>query len=377
MPQILIIDDDLAMRMLVERTLKRKGYEVHTANDGKTGLALAIATQPDLIICDWMMPGMDGLEVCHAIKQHPNPKLATAFFILLSALDAVEDKVIGLDAGADDFLCKPISSHELEARVRSGLRIRQLTQDLMTQKRALELELTEAAQYVKSLLPEPLCQGPVCIDSCFIPSSQLGGDGFDYFWLSPQELVVYLLDVSGHGLKAALSSISILHLLRSRNKTRGLNYHSPQAVLTHLNRTYQFLEQQEQYFTMWYGVYDVEDRIITYSCAGHPPAVLVKPSTTEPPQLLKTRGFPIGMLPPELTSYEEKSLYLPFGSQLYLFSDGVYENVAANSRQQWQQFLNFLQQFQDSALQPLTDTLGDRLHNNHLEDDFSLLRLTL
>ncbi|MEB3226276.1 MAG: response regulator [Synechococcus sp.] len=244
MAQILIIDDDPAMRLILERTLKRKGYEVLTANDGKTGLELAIATQPDLIISDWMMPEMSGLEVCQAVKQHP--QIGTTFFILFSALDTVEDKVMGLDAGADDFLCKPISNHELEARVRSGLRICQLTQDLTTQKRALETELTEAAQYVKSLLPDPLHQEHLRIESCFIPSSQLGGDGFDYFWLSPQELAIYLLDVSGHGLKAALPSISVLNLLRSRDQTRGLNYHSPEAVLTYLNRTCQFLAQQEQ-----------------------------------------------------------------------------------------------------------------------------------
>ncbi|ANV89972.1 PP2C family protein-serine/threonine phosphatase [Picosynechococcus sp. PCC 8807] len=376
MPQILVIDDDLAMRVLLERTLKRKGYQVTTASDGKTGLDLAIATRPDLIISDWMMPEMNGIEVCQAVKQHPD--LSTTFFILLSALDAVEDKVMGLDAGADDFLCKPISSHELEARVRSGLRICRLTQDLTAQKRALESELTEAAQYVKSLLPDPLYQDHLQIDSCFIPSSQLGGDGFDYFWLSPQELVFYLLDVSGHGLKAALPSISILNLLRSRNKTKGLDYRSPQAVLNHLNRTCQFLEQQGQYFTMWYGIYDVDDRIVTYACAGHPPAVLVKPNTGEPPQLLKAQGFPIGMLPPDLSIYEEHSLYLPFNSRLYLFSDGVYENTSAIShKQQWNLFLNFLQRFQGTSLQPLVKSIGDRLHQNHLEDDFSLLRLTL
>ncbi|WP_024545707.1 SpoIIE family protein phosphatase [Picosynechococcus sp. NKBG15041c] len=376
MPQILVIDDDLAMRVLLERTLKRKGYDVSTANDGKTGLELAIATTPDLIICDWMMPEMNGIEVCQAVKNHP--KLTTTFFILLSALDAIEDKVMGLDAGADDFLCKPVSSHEIEARVRSGLRICQLTQDLTAQKQALETELTEAAQYVKSLLPEPLHQENLQIQTCFIPSSQLGGDGFDYFWLTPQELVFYLLDVSGHGLKAALPSISILNLLRFRSQTKGLDYRSPKAVLTHLNQTYQFLEQQEQYFTMWYGIYDIEDRIITYASGGHPPAVLVKPDSAEMPQLLKTSGFPIGMLPPFIATYEEASLYLPFGSQLYLFSDGAYESMGAKShRHQWDVFVEFLQQFQGNSLQPLIDTIGDRLHGNRFEDDFSLMRLIL
>ncbi|MEB3226737.1 MAG: PP2C family protein-serine/threonine phosphatase [Synechococcus sp.] len=151
------------------------------------------------------------------------------------------------------------------------------------------------------------------------------------------------------------------------------------ALICYATGVYHYsLDTLEQYFTMWYGVYDIEDRILTYGCAGHPPAVLVKSGANEPPQLLKSRGFPVGILPPDLSAYEENSIYLPFGSQLYLFSDGAYENPQSQKpREQWQRFLNYLQQFQGNSLQPLIQTLGDRLHSNHFDDDFSLLRVTL
>ena len=81
MPQILVIDDDVAMQVLLERTLKRKGYQVITASDGKVGLEMAIAHQPDLIISDWMMPGMDGIAVCKAVKNHLPPHLSQSLYL--------------------------------------------------------------------------------------------------------------------------------------------------------------------------------------------------------------------------------------------------------------------------------------------------------
>ncbi|MFN7523278.1 MAG: two-component system response regulator, partial [Aphanizomenon sp.] len=151
-----------------------------------------------LIICDWVMSGMDGLQVCRQIKS--DSELATTFFILLTAkgasLGEEDDRVRGLDAGADEFISKPIEMNELKARVRAGLRLHQLSrdlqhqkqileqlnQDLQHQKQVLETELAEAADYVRSLLPLPII-GSVTIESLFVPSAQLGGDCFDYYWI--------------------------------------------------------------------------------------------------------------------------------------------------------------------------------------------------
>lgn len=172
MAQILIIDDDSTTQLLLERTLIMQGYDITLASDGEEGLIKAKAIRPALIICDWIMPRKNGLEVCIQIKS--TPELSTTFFILLTSLDSVEDRVKGLDAGADDFLCKPIEMHELKARVRAGLRLHQLSRDLQSQKQILEDELAEAADYVSTILPEPLQHPSLTIDACFIPSRQLG-----------------------------------------------------------------------------------------------------------------------------------------------------------------------------------------------------------
>ena len=325
MSKILVIDDDPIIRLFLKKALQKDGYEIVLASDGQEGLEKIQTTHPDLIICDWMMPIVDGLEVCRQVKG--NPSLSTTFFILLTARGSLEDRVKGLDTGADDFLAKPIEIAELQARVRAGLRLRQLTRDLQHQKVRLERELSEAVDYVRSLLPSPI-EGAVSIDSRFIPSSQLGGDCFDYYWLDPDYLAIYLLDVSGHGLGATLLSIAVLNLLRSQSLP-DVNFYQPHHVLKALNDTFQMTSQNEKYFTIWYGVYNRARRQLMYASAGHPPAILVSSlsDATAPEsktvERLKTPGLPIGMLPD--ASFQSKRHDVPNESSLYVFSDGTFE----------------------------------------------------
>jgi len=319
--QILIIDDDLAVQILLTRMLERQGYKVVVASNGEEGIVKAVACCPALIICDWIMPGLNGLEVCQRIKA--DPQLSTTFFILLTSLDSVADRVKGLDAGADDFITKPIEHNELQARVRAGLRLHQLSRDLQTQKQILEAELAEAAEYVRSLLPPPMTH-PLGISFQFIPSRQLGGDCFDYYWLDPDYLAIYLLDTAGHGLRATLPSISVLNLLRSR-ALKGLNYYQPSDVLQALNNTFQMNYQNDKYFTIWYGVYNRVKRQLIYASAGHPPAVLIsgKSPTSTKVKKLRTPGVPVGMFPQ--VKYVDDFCNIEESSSLYIFSDGAYE----------------------------------------------------
>lgn len=326
MVQILIIDDDPAIQLLLKRTLEKIGYAVTVASDGEEGLRQAQKVNPALIICDWVMPRMNGLEVCRQIKV--TPELSATFFILLTSMGSVEDRVKGLDAGADDFLCKPIEMNELKARVRAGLRLHQLNRDLQVanselqdKKRLLESELASAAEYVSSILPEPLTQPPVTIDARFIPSLQLGGDGYDYYWLDSEHLAIYLLDIAGHGLRAALPALSILDLLKSRRLPK-INYYQPSDVLKGLNEAFQMTSRNDKYFTIWYGVYNKKKRQLVYSCAGHPPGVLLDHHANTVKRL-KTPGLPVGMFPD--IDYHDATCEIPIGSTLYIFSDGIYE----------------------------------------------------
>ncbi len=319
--QILVIDDDTAVQELLRRTLKKQGYEVTVASNGEDGIAEAQKLRPALIICDWIMPRLTGIDVCRRVKADPD--LSTTQFFLLTSLGSIADRVKGLDAGADDFISKPIELNELQARVRAGLRLHQLSRDLKIAKQDLEAELAEAAEYVQSLLPDPMVE-PVSIESKFIPSRQLGGDCFDYNWLDSDYLAIYLLDVAGHGLRAALPSVAVLNLLRSR-AIPNIDYYKPSDVLRSLNTTFQMSYQNDKYFTIWYGVYNRITRTLVYASAGHPPAVLISQSPTSKAkvQQLRTPGMPVGMFPD--ARYIDNSCEVEDFSTLYIFSDGVYE----------------------------------------------------
>lgn len=321
MPTILVIDDDPLIRLTLKKALSSPDCDVEVASGGIEGLEKAHALLPDLIVCDWIMPDLDGMSVCKQVKA--DSELATTFFVLLSAKGEVADRIRGLDAGADDFLAKPVDLSEMKAKIRAGLRIRQLSRDLQEQKHLLEVELAEAADYVRSLLPPPLV-GTVSIDSRFIPSRELGGDCFDYYWLDPDYLVFYLLDVSGHGLGSALPSISVQNVLRSQSLP-DVNFYQPAAVLKALNETFQMNDQNEKYFTMWYGVYNCSRRLLTYASAGHPPAILVSPDGGRyRAKRLRTPNLPVGMMP-DIT-YDIGRCTIPPKSHIYVFSDGVYES---------------------------------------------------
>ena len=141
--KILIVDDDQYIRIILQKRFLSYGYTVFLANDGESGLEVAKAEAPDLIISDWMMPKMDGLEFCRLAKQ--DEKLRFTYFIILTARDTQDDKVVGIETGADDFVTKPFNDRELLTRVRAGLRINALQKeiaDLQHQKAITELAMT-------------------------------------------------------------------------------------------------------------------------------------------------------------------------------------------------------------------------------------------
>ncbi len=390
MPTILIIDDDPITRLLLETIFKRHQYSVAIAHNGEVGLAMARELQPAVILCDWMLPEISGIEVCQQVKQ--DPQLSMSFFILVTGRDELEDRVQGLDAGADDYITKPIEPHELMARVRSGLRLYQsnqilhrqakelaeLNQALETQKQILEVELGKASEYIRSILPGPLT-APLKIDSCFLPSMQLGGDCFDYFWLDPDFLAIYLLDVSGHGVGSSLLAISVLNLLRSQALDQ-VNFYQPSSVLSRLNEDFQMEKQDFKYFTIWYGVYNVRERQVVYAGAGHPPALVFSGQNGTAELIeLPSQNMPIGF--DASVRFTQSFCKLKPGSELYLLSDGIFEARATSGETLgWDTFKTLLQDFHhrpDAQVETLPTYIQQAGQVTAYQDDVSVLRLRL
>lgn len=135
MTRILAIEDEERIRQFLQRGLSFEGYRVDTASDGQAGLELARENPPDLVLLDLMLPGMDGLEVCRRIRA-----VSDVPILMLTAKETIEDRVTGLDAGADDYLVKPFAFDELMARVRALLRRSQPSQPQVYRFADLELD---------------------------------------------------------------------------------------------------------------------------------------------------------------------------------------------------------------------------------------------
>lgn len=157
--KVLVVEDDPFFLRVLQKRLSVDGYQVLTAGDGREGMKSIVTFEPDLVISDWMMPEVDGLELCQSVKTGLGD--SAPYFILLTAKGEISDRLLGLETGADDYLIKPCDQGELMARVRAGLRIVLLSQQLrrtVQELRQANAEL-ESARAKSGVLSEQL---PVC-----------------------------------------------------------------------------------------------------------------------------------------------------------------------------------------------------------------------
>jgi serine phosphatase RsbU (regulator of sigma subunit) len=241
--------------------------------------------------------------------------------------------------------------------------------------RRLADDLRVASSYVCALLPEPLTSGPVQTAWHFVPSLQLGGDGFGYRWLDASTFVFYLIDVSGHGAGSAMHSVTVLNLLRQR-ALPGVDFEDPADVLTSLNARFPMEQHGGLFFTMWYGVYRTTDRSLCYGSAGHHPAYLV-PADRSVAQPLGTDALMIGGM--DDTVYQARQSTVPPGSSIYLFSDGAFE-VDTKDGGMWglKDFVPLLAQpVRPDVPEPvrLYRTVAAAAIRDPLADDFSMMVL--
>jgi sigma-B regulation protein RsbU (phosphoserine phosphatase) len=378
---ILVVDDLKENRDLLSRRLSPLGYSVQMADSGPHALESVAANPPDVILLDILMPGLDGFEVLRCLKADPATQHIPV--IMLSALDDEQGIARCIELGAEDYLAKPFNPVFLRARVGACMEKKRLRdrekatyEKLLRSQKELAGELAEAAAYVRSLLPAPLA-GAVQTEWCFQPSAELGGDAFGYHWLDPDHLAIYLLDVCGHGVGAALLSVSVLNALRMQTLP-GTHFYRPAEVLAALNRTFRMESQNNLFFTMWYGVYRPSNRELAFASGGHPPALLLvsKSGNKQLAVPLRTEGPAVGCL--EEARYSTASHEIPPGARLMVFSDGVFEILQGSDRAgTWKEFLESFTLPEVQNLRP-DERFGRALQSrgaDSLEDDFSFVEL--
>ncbi|MBT8331682.1 MAG: PP2C family protein-serine/threonine phosphatase [Deltaproteobacteria bacterium] len=242
----------------------------------------------------------------------------------------------------------------------------------------LNQELSEAADYVKTILPQPVTEGAIRTDWRFVPSTSLGGDAFGYHWVDEEHFAIYLIDVSGHGVGAALLSVSVMNVLRSQSLP-DTDFKAPEQVLEALNLAFPSEDNNDMFFTMWYGIYNRRTDKLTYASGGHPPALLLGDTSTGESKItpLRTPNNVIGGM--SHTTYEKRGCTIGERNTLYIFSDGVYEvEKSDGSMWRFQEFSDFMTQ-RTSGDQSRLDHLyrhAKSLGNlENLEDDFTILEV--
>lgn len=375
--KILLIDDQPIIAKAIEQILEPYPEILfHYCQSPLNSIEEIRKFKPTVILQDLTMPDIDGLTLVKYLRK--DPEIKEIPLVVLSATEEPQVKAEAFSLGANDYLVKLPDPIEFVARLKyhseSYFRLFERNEAFMKleeSEKALKRELHEAASYVQSLLPEKLTTPPLLTDWCFIPSQSLGGDAFGYQWLDQTHFAFYLLDVCGHGVGAALLSISVLNALSTRSLGEADPF-SPKKVLNFLNKSYLMEKHNHLFFTLWYGVIDSEKRTLTYSSGGHPPPFLLVPG--ELPQELKTKGLAIGAL--EESQFSEVKVDLPKNSVLLLFSDGAYEILRPEvGVVSYQEFSNIVVSVHADIPQ-LLKKLGELQKGTPFVDDVSILKIS-
>ncbi|PWE30060.1 fused response regulator/phosphatase [Maritimibacter sp. 55A14] len=344
MRRILVADDSRMQRKILTASLRRNGVEVLEAETGDAALAICRETPVDLVLSDWMMPGMDGVEFCRAFRALGSDRYG--YFILLTSKSGKDAIAQGLDAGADDFLTKPVNADELHARIRAGARILQMQRELVEKNRivsdalaeirtlydALDRDLTAAKKLQESLVPEVFHDlGNARISLMLRSSGHVGGDLVGHFPIDGWRVGLYALDVSGHGVTSAMMTARLAGLLSGavpeqnvalrRRADGGYAARPPEEVAARLNAQFMAEMDTDHYFTLLLAVFEVPTGRLTVVQAGHPHPALQ--AIGGEMSYLGHGGLPIGLIPD--ARFESFTLQLAPGERLLIYSDGVTE----------------------------------------------------
>jgi sigma-B regulation protein RsbU (phosphoserine phosphatase) len=336
--RILIAEDEAVSRMALVRQLKAWGHEVAAAEDGQAGWEAFAAGEFDIVITDWEMPRLSGPEFVARIRGEA--RAIYTYVIILTSRSDKSDVVKGIEAGADDYVSKPFDREELRVRLLAGERIVRLERALSSQNAALRAAndhirsgLQAAARVQQSLLPHrPILSPHVRTAWRYVPTDELAGDAVGLHLIDDRYLVAYVLDVSGHGVPAALLAVSAMNALAPipaevsllRDAVDGGGHRpvrAPARVAAELNRRFRAGEYDGRYMTMILCVLDTHAGQLHVTSAGHPPPIVLRGG--ERVEVPDAGGFPIAIM--DVADYDDCTVQLNPGDRVCLFSDGILE----------------------------------------------------
>jgi sigma-B regulation protein RsbU (phosphoserine phosphatase) len=322
-PRVLLADDEAVSRRLLGEVLERSGFEVRQAVDGIQALNLAVSEPPDLLVLDFEMPHMNGAEICRRLRASAREELQTLPVIMLTAHTGEAEEISCLQAGANDFVTKPVSRDILAARIQTQLRLRFMADELRQRNEELgrwrtDHEADLAAAHATQQVLIPTRPPPVpgwAVESVYQPVIEIGGDIFGWCPAGDGRWHFWVVDATGHGAAAALLTSLAAQLFRQACEIE----HEPAAILSAVNREFRKVFGGRAFMTAGCALMDAQGNL-AFSGAGHPPLLVRRANGTV--ESYGPHGTLLGLK--DSDEVEESRTSLESGDTAVLYSDGLF-----------------------------------------------------
>jgi sigma-B regulation protein RsbU (phosphoserine phosphatase) len=322
--RILVVDDDATSRKLLVRTLSSAGYDCYESDNGAETLKLVHSEQPSLLLLDFDMPGLDGAEVLKRMRADRDSAVAQIPAIMLTGHGGEESEVLCLEAGADDFVTKPINTAVLRARIETQLRLRSMRRQLQQQKEELEewrdnleRDLAAARLTQQSLIPQkpPTLPGWE-VAACYRPVIQVGGDIYGWLRVRDGRILFWIADATGHGASAALLT-ALAKLLFHHG---SVEHDAPAAIMQAVNSDFRNIFGARSFMTAMCVALDPTSGRANVVGAGHPPLLIARHEGGA--DSVASSAPPLGLV--ERAQFIETIVDLRPGDAFVLYTDGLF-----------------------------------------------------
>src|SRR5213593_3055887 len=322
--EILIVDDDSTSRKILAHLMVAAGYKCRECEDGTQALQIIHAEPPSLLLLDFDMPGLNGAEVLKRLRSDSDPDVAQIPAIMLTGHGSEESEVRCLQAGADDFVTKPVNAAVLRARIETQLRLRSMRRQLERQndeleewRRNLERDLAAARLTQQSLIPQkPLALAGWEVATCYRPVIQVGGDIYGWLRMKDGRILFWIADGTGHGAAAALLTTLAKLLFHHGNDEQN----TPATVMEAVNHDFRSIFGSRSFMTAMCVALDPATGSASLVGAGHPPLLVTRPNGTT--ESIASIAPPLGLI--EQPEFTETAIDLEPGDAFLLYTDGLF-----------------------------------------------------